>query len=296
MNDFTKGVIQANGLEFHYLEAGSGPLALCLHGFPDSPWTYRHLLPELAKAGFKAVAIYMRGYAPTAIPADGDYSLKTLQADINALHDVLRGDSNAVLLAHDWGALAAYGALQAEPERWKKAFIGNVPPLAIFGELMSRFDQLKRFFYIWLFQMSCGQDLAAANNLAFIEGLWRDWSPNYDATKEMPMVKAGLKDPENLRAALGYYHSLFNSEHFGNPDHMGKIADLIGAPLTQPTLYIHGKDDGCMAITDDDAEKIPAFLGEGSKVVRPESLGHFFLAEKPEEINPIVIDFLTDRT
>jgi pimeloyl-ACP methyl ester carboxylesterase len=60
--------VGANGLEFGLLEAGAGPLALCLHGFPDSASTWRHLLPVLAEAGFHAVAPFMRGYAPTAIP------------------------------------------------------------------------------------------------------------------------------------------------------------------------------------------------------------------------------------
>ena len=65
------GTVQANGLEFGLLEAGSGPLALCLHGFPDTAHTWRRLLPALARAGFHAVAPFMRGYAPTAVPADG---------------------------------------------------------------------------------------------------------------------------------------------------------------------------------------------------------------------------------
>ena len=63
--------VRANDLEFGLLEAGSGPLALCLHGFPDTAHTWRHLLPVLAGAGFHAVAPFMRGYAPTAVPADG---------------------------------------------------------------------------------------------------------------------------------------------------------------------------------------------------------------------------------
>ena len=69
----TEGRVTANDVEFAYLEAGSGPLALCLHGFPDSAWTWRHLLPALADAGFRAVAPFLRGYAPTAVPADGRY-------------------------------------------------------------------------------------------------------------------------------------------------------------------------------------------------------------------------------
>jgi pimeloyl-ACP methyl ester carboxylesterase len=70
--------VWANGLEFGLLEAGGGPLALCLHGFPDTARTWRYLLPELAAAGFRAVAPFMRGYAPTAVPSDGRYSVGAL--------------------------------------------------------------------------------------------------------------------------------------------------------------------------------------------------------------------------
>jgi pimeloyl-ACP methyl ester carboxylesterase len=85
------------------LEAGSGPLALCLHGFPDTAWTWQHLLPALAGAGFRAVAPFTRGYAPTGIPADGAYQAGALVADAVALHQVLGGDGDAVLIGHDWG-------------------------------------------------------------------------------------------------------------------------------------------------------------------------------------------------
>ncbi|HEY6771972.1 MAG TPA: alpha/beta fold hydrolase, partial [Solirubrobacterales bacterium] len=84
--------VSANGVEFTVLEAGSGPLALCLHGFPDSAHSWRHLLPELADAGHHAVAPFMRGYAPSAVPEDGCFSLGALIADANALHDELGGD------------------------------------------------------------------------------------------------------------------------------------------------------------------------------------------------------------
>ncbi|EWS61031.1 Soluble epoxide hydrolase [Methylibium sp. T29-B] len=101
-SEFRRGSVRAAGLQFHYLEAGSGPLALCLHGFPDSPWTYRHLLPRLARAGYRAVAPFMRGYAPTGVPADGDFSSRALANDPNALHRALGGAGDAVLIAHDW--------------------------------------------------------------------------------------------------------------------------------------------------------------------------------------------------
>jgi pimeloyl-ACP methyl ester carboxylesterase len=70
MPEFDTGEVQANGLRFHYLEMGKGPLALCLHGFPDSPYSYRYLLPELAEAGYRAVSQLNRGFAPTELPAE----------------------------------------------------------------------------------------------------------------------------------------------------------------------------------------------------------------------------------
>ena len=83
--------IAANGVEFAYLEAGpaDGPLALCLHGFPDTAHTWRYLLPRLAEAGYHAVAPFLRGYAPTSIPEDGCYDTGTLALDACALHEAL---------------------------------------------------------------------------------------------------------------------------------------------------------------------------------------------------------------
>ena len=112
--------VTARGLEFAYLEAGTGPLALCLHGFPDGAWTWRHLLPALADAGFRAVAPFNRGYAPTEVPADGLYQAGALAADANALHDAFGADAEAVIIGHDWGAMAAYGAAGSAPARWRR--------------------------------------------------------------------------------------------------------------------------------------------------------------------------------
>src|SRR6476646_5540966 len=116
--EITQGQIAANGLTFAYLEAGSGPLALCLHGFPDSAHTWRHLLPALADAGYHAVAPFQRGYAPTGLPADGAYQTGALAADANALHEALGGSGDAVLIGHDWGATATYAAAAHAPSRW----------------------------------------------------------------------------------------------------------------------------------------------------------------------------------
>jgi len=95
--------VTVNGVDFAYVEAGSSrdPLALCLHGFPDTAHTWRHLLPALAGAGYHAVAPWMRGYAPTSIPSDGAYQVGALASDACALHEALGGDDRAVLVGHD---------------------------------------------------------------------------------------------------------------------------------------------------------------------------------------------------
>src|SRR6202161_4476444 len=113
--------IDANGLRFAYLEEGSGPLVLLLHGFPDTAHTWDDLRPRIAAKGYRAVSPYMRGYQPTAIPAR-DADQETLARDPLALIDAL-GASEAVVIGHDWGASAAYGAAALGPDRVKKLFV-----------------------------------------------------------------------------------------------------------------------------------------------------------------------------
>src|SRR5436305_3354541 len=101
MNEqFKRGVVRANNIEFHTLEIGDGPLVLCLHGFPDTAWSFRHQMPALADAGFRAVAPFMRGYAPTSVPPDGRYDVAALAED--ALNPIpALGEKQAALFGHD---------------------------------------------------------------------------------------------------------------------------------------------------------------------------------------------------
>src|SRR4030081_3454631 len=92
MEEYERGWVQANNLRFQYLEMGEGPLALCLHGFPDSPFSYRYLLPELAAAGYRAVVPFMRGFAPTAVPPERCHvHTSTMVADTVGFHEALGG-------------------------------------------------------------------------------------------------------------------------------------------------------------------------------------------------------------
>ena len=126
--------VETDELTYGCLTAGdSGPLALCLHGFPDTAHGWRELLPVLADAGYRAVAPFMRGYAPTSVPTDGQYHVATLVRDATVLHDALDGDGDAVIIGHDWGALATYGAAAYAPDRWRRVVAAAVPPAAAMG-------------------------------------------------------------------------------------------------------------------------------------------------------------------
>lgn len=289
----TSGAIDANGLRFAYLESGpaDGPLALCLHGFPDSAWGWRHLLPELGAAGYRAVAPFLRGYAPTGIPADGRYQLGALAEDANALHDALGGDEQAVILGHDWGAMATYGAAALAPRKWRRVVTAAVPPAGAMATAFFETAQLKRSWYIFFFQHPLSDLVVPMSDLAFIDRLWDDWSPSYrgDAQAEdLAHVKDCLRDPANLLAAMSYYRHMMNPEY-----QVPELADAqaaSGLPTPQPLLYLHGIEDGCMGV--DLAANAAAFGGPGSEVAIVEGAGHFLLQEQPAIVNERILAFL----
>src|SRR5271156_211366 len=117
--------VDANGLKFAYLEEGTGPLVLMLHGFPDTAHTRDDLRSRIAAKGYRAVSPVMRGSLPTGIP-DRDADQETLCRDALALIAAL-GASEAVVIGHDWGASAAYGAAALGPDRGTKLFALAIP-------------------------------------------------------------------------------------------------------------------------------------------------------------------------
>ena len=277
-------------LTFGCLVAGeSGPLALCLHGFPDTAHGWRHLLPALADAGFRAVAPFMRGYAPTGIPSDARYHSANLAADALALHDALGADDDAVLIGHDWGALAVYGAAGAAPERWRRVVAAAVPPPAAMANAMLTYDQLRRSWYMFFFQVGLADHVVGMADLDFIDRLWRDWSPGHDPAEDMDHVRAALSDPANLAAALGYYRATWGSEP--PPAELAAISAVMGTAPPQPTLYLHGRDDGCIGV--EFALDAAASLAPGSRSEIVEGCGHFLQVERPDEFNRLVIEFIS---
>ncbi len=284
--------IAANGVEFAYLEAGpaDGPLALCLHGFPDTAHTWRYLLPRLAEAGYHAVAPFLRGYAPTSIPEDGCYDTGTLALDACALHEALGGSDDAVIIGHDWGAFAAYGAAAYQPERWRAMVTSAVPPQASMADGFFRYDQLRRSWYVFFFQTPLADYAVGLDDHAFIDRLWADWSPGFDGSWDAARAKEAIGTPERLAAAIGYYRSTFSGPPSRPEAAAAQAASGTTAP--QPSLYLHGADDGCMGL--DIIGPVTDHLAPGSALVVVEGTGHFLQVEKPDEVNDHIMAFLGD--
>ncbi len=281
--------VVVNDTELAYLEQGSGPLAMCLHGFPDTAHSWRFLLDDLADGGFRAVAPFQRGYAPSAVPADGRYQTGVLAMDAIALHEALGGGDDAVVIGHDWGAMAATGAAVHAPDRWRRIVTMAVPPGPAAGAaLLGDLGQLKRSWYMFFFQSPLADMIVPANDLAFIDMLWSDWSPGYDGAADAARVKDALGDPAHLAAALGYYRATLGAGYV-DPGLADVQAACFAIP-TQPMLYIHGRTDGCMGVEIVDAARASSPPNVRWEVV--DRAGHFLQVEQPAAVNALVLEHL----
>lgn len=276
--------INANGIDFAYLEAGEGPLVLCLHGFPDTAWGYAPILPLLAAGGFRAVAPFMRGYAPTSLAADGDYSIPALARDVVALIDHF-GAERAYVVGHDWGAVAAYAAANLRPDRIERIVTAAVPHLRRFL-LRPTLAQLARSHYMFKFQLPrWPEKTLPANDFAWLENLIRSWSPSWKfSAEDLAPLKAGFSEPARLRAALAYYRALPRT--LLDPEAWNTVMQ----PLQVPARVICGERDGCIGaeMFRDQAHLFSA----GYELRTMAGAGHFMQWEQPQPFAQLVLEFL----
>jgi pimeloyl-ACP methyl ester carboxylesterase len=286
----TTVTLRTPNVTFEALEAGSGPLVLCLHGFPDQARSFRHQMPALAAAGFRVVAPYMRGYAPTSLPADGRYDGMALGEDVLALLDALGAD-DAIVFGHDWGAAATYFAALLAPQRIRKIVTVAVPyGPQFFRAFASSPAQIRRSWYMFLFQHALAEVALAHDDFALVDRLVAEWSPGWTwPAEDREATKACFRTPGVLPAALGYYRATMGPA-FADPAILEASAQAMSAPLAMPGLVIHGARDGCIG-----ADLVPpmrAHFPRGLQVEIVEDAGHFVHQEKPEVVNRLVLDFL----
>jgi pimeloyl-ACP methyl ester carboxylesterase len=290
--------LDAGGMTFTALAWGpaDGPLALCLHGYPDTARTWRHLGPYLAERGWRVVAPYTRGYAPTDLAPDGNYQVGALARDVARLHEALGGDDRAVLIGHDWGAATAYVAGAHGPGRFRRIVTLAVPPgpavaspfrsprqLAADAGLVV--GQMRRSWYMF-FHLVPGLSERAQRRL--IPRLWADWSPGYDASADVPHVLAAIEGRKRTTAALRYYRAYF-LPWMRRREYAAEQAHVFGLPAV-PLLYLHGDNDGCLSV--DIAARTADVLGEGSRCEVVAGAGHFLHLERPDDVNARIGAFI----
>ena len=290
MPDFKTGTVSANGINFHYLEMGEGPLALCFHGFPDHAWSFRHLLPDLAQAGFRAVAPFMRGYAPTEPPADGRYQAVLLCKDVLALIGAL-GAERAYLIGNDWGAGAVTGATILEPDKVNKLVI--IASGQVDHDLSMSYQYLKGTWHSYFFQLPVAEQAVAYNDYAFVEEWWRDASPEWDIpASALESIRETFRKPGVVEAALGYYRARY-SPTLQDPSLREEQARVAAGPVTVSTLALHGTRDRPRRLDAFESTAMDAFFTGGLEKVIIPGTGHFMHQEKPTEVNPRIVNFLT---
>jgi pimeloyl-ACP methyl ester carboxylesterase len=279
--------IEANGLRFGALAWGEpgAPLALCLHGYPDSAHTWRHLGPHLAERGRRVVAPFTRGYAPTDLAPDDSYAVGDLADDAIALHEALGGGEDAVLIGHDWGAATAYALAERDPGRFQSIVALAVPPtpavLKPFYTPSAAGLALRQTRMSWYMAFNQLPGIAERSLDRLIPRLWEDWSPGYDASEDIPLVFEALDGPGRRRAALRYYRNSLSPL---------EARRTFTVTPEQPLLYLHGEGDGCM--TGDLLRLSPDVLPPGSRVEQLDGVGHFMQLEDPPRVNALVADWI----
>jgi pimeloyl-ACP methyl ester carboxylesterase len=271
-------------LTFGAIEDTSLPLAVLAHGFPDTPFTWRHLGPDLAGRGYRVVAPWLPGYeAPTNQPISAGTYVRHL-LDVRRCYD---GDDRAVLIGHDWGAQAGYGVVAAEPGMFNRFVALAVPPVAALAAGLFSYAQLKRSFYIYFIQQVGMAELALLAP-GFWESLWADWSPGYDAAADIAELRRHVT-ADNIANVIAPYRASFNPQ-FADPDSEAETLATMELPPV-PTLYLHGADDGAIGagLLGDLDQYFPA---EGSAAEILDGVGHFLHLEKPESVAARIVAWL----
>ena len=150
------------------------------------------------------------------------------------------------------------------------------------------YAQLQRSWYMFFFLSPMAEIALPLDDYAFIDGLWADWSPGYAAGFDVARVKESIGDPAHIAAAIGYYRALYDPA-LADPE-LAEEQNAALAPTPKPTLYLHGRNDGCMLLSS--IGNPLDFMAEGSKMVVIDDAGHFMNVEQPDVVNRHILEFL----
>jgi pimeloyl-ACP methyl ester carboxylesterase len=270
--------VQANGVRFAYLEQGTGPLVMFMHGFPDNAWSYRKQLQVFADAGYRAVSPFLRGYAPTEIPADGVFDPIALGKDLEALIAALSDDGQARVVGMDWGGTSTLQALATAPSAIKAAVVMNTAHPITFSSIRRDPEAVRSIFHFYFFQLPGADSAVNIEGLPFVDYLWKLWSPTFQNDAHLRSIKETLSAPGTMAAALKYYAGLFNA---------GFAGQLPMNEMHTPTLTIYGSNDPTARYS---VKEEPLFKGPHKRIVLPD-VGHFPHLEREVEVTGLIMDW-----
>lgn len=280
--------VETNGIRMHVIEEGSGYPVLLLHGFPELWYSWRHQLPVLAAAGFRAIAPDMRGYGDTDKPYPIEaYTIQELEADLVGLLDALEVERCAVV-GHDWGSIITWHLALSRPDRFERIVSLNVPfsPRSDVRPT-ERFKQVTdgRFNYILAFQPEgVAEARMDADVRGSLDGMMKRISadPGFISPEEFEVFVSAF-ERGGFRCPINYYRNFDRNWE--------TTAHLAGRKVEQPTLMII-------------ADKDPILRPEGAvgmerhipnlRKVYIQDCGHWTQQERHEEVNQALIEFLAD--
>ena len=287
-------VVDANGIRFHALEDGpaDGPLVLCLHGFPELSRSWRHQLPALAEAGYRAVAPDLRGYGKTELR--GPYDTRTLVDDVAGLVLAL-GRDRAVVVGHDWGGAVAWSTAMLRPSVVERLVAVNCPPpVELFRAMVRSPSQLAKSWYIlflqvpWLPERRLAANGAEVVARALVGGSHRRgvWPP-----EELAAYRTAFARPGRAKAAIDWYRVAFRRALL--PRRSGPVPRV-----SAPTLVVWGVEDRFLGRELVTPERLRRVLADGNlpTVVWIEDAGHFVQNEAPERVNDELLRWLGPAT
>lgn len=304
--------IGTNGIRMHYAEAGSGPLVVLLHGFPESWHSWRHQLPALAAAGFHAVAPDLRGYGRTDRPSAEDaYDIFQLTGDIVGLVNAL-GEESAVVVGHDWGAaITAYLAL-FRPDLFRAVALLSVPYAPRGRVCPSQWEQQKYpgkiFYQAALRAPGANAYLMSDVRMNLLKGLYSlsgeaegadRWNPVRDPS--LPGAPAQVKMPTWLSVAdLDFLEAEYRAagftgglNYYRNMDRNWAMTPFLdGAKIIQPALFAAGDRDAVIDFLRPAYERLELSMPNLTKKILLPGVGHWTQQEQPEEVNRLLIEFL----
>jgi len=287
--------VSANGVRLHVAEAGTGPLVLLLHGFPEFWWSWRHQLVGLAEAGYRVVAPDLRGYGASDKPPRG-YDGYTLAGDVAGLVRAL-GERDAMIVGHDWGGLLAWIVGTLHPRVVRRLAILDAPhPLRMRAALLQDpRGQLRASRHLLTFQTPrYAESLLTRDDARYVARLFGGWAgPSWPRTQDyaetVRRCRQAIQIPAAAHCALEYYRWAVRS--LPRPDGL-RLARLLAEPVTAPTLQLHGQLDSCLLPRT--AQGSGRYVAAAYEWRLLDAVGHFPHQEAPDLVTGELVRWAKD--